>query len=537
MIVDYLSAPFRGNVGAAMGYDPNDERIWSPALPSWLSSSGIHISPENALQVSCIFLGARLYAEITGSAPIKVYRQRADGGKDEARDHELWNLLRKRPNAWQTGQQFRELLAAHATLWPFGLAKILSDSRGRIAELVPIQPETVECVEQLADRTLRYQVRQPDGKLQPVLQQDVFRVDAFGFHKLMGASVLKQARETVGLWLAMEKYSALYFAQGGSKRMAVSFKEGITPEALARAKEIVQSQIGVGNSNKVMFGPSGAEWTEWGTNARDSQMVEAREAQIGEVARWMNLPPHLLGSSKQPTFASVEMFNREMHDFRLLPVFRRIEAAIARDLIAEDDVIVEHLLDGFLRGNSLERWQVHEIGLRNGVKSRNEVRVQENMNPLDGLDDPEVYANLAGKSESASTPPPPPQQRESANDEEPEARTLHEVAATSPPRRLVQIARGAAARLVGLEVGILSKEASKLAKDRQKWGAFVESFYARHAQQVAEDLDLPPSLVRAYVQQHREELLAQGVGVLEQWQGEAVDRLTALAVEEACHAA
>jgi HK97 family phage portal protein len=537
MILSLVTDPFRSSVGAAMGYDPNDERIWSSSYGStYMSGAGVPVSHETALQVSCVFLGARLYSEIIGSTPIKVYRRRDDGGKTEARDHELWELLRTRPNAWQTGQQFRELLTGHATLWPFGLAEILSDKRGGILELVPVQPETVECVEQMADRTLRYKVRQPDGTHRYILQADVFRIDSFGFHKLMGTNLVRQARETFGLWLALEKYSAHYFSQGGGgQRMAVSFPQGIQPDALTRAQEIISSQMGVGNAHKVLFGPAGATWKEWGFNARDSQMSEAREMQIGEVARWMNLPPHLLGSSKQPTYASVEMFNREFHDFRLLPVVRRIEASIARDLVTEPDVVVEHLLDGFLRGNSLERWQVHEISLRRGVKTRNEVRIQENLNPIDGLDEPEVDQNLAGKPDDAPQSAPPPR----PSDDEPEqaARTLREVARAEPPRRLVQIVRGTAARLVRKECLAIAKGATKHAADRDGWRDFVATFYAEHGQLVAEDLDLPPSLVRGYVERHRDTLLADGAAVLEAWKTEAVEQLTEYAVKEACYVA
>ena len=67
------------------------------------------------------------------------------------------------------------------------------------------------------------------------------------------------------------------------------------------------------------------------------------------------------------------------------------------DLLLFDDeraLYATHFdVTGMLRGDTVRRYQSYQIGLLNGFLSRNEVRAQENLNPIPGGDEYRVPLN------------------------------------------------------------------------------------------------------------------------------------------------
>lgn len=524
---------FLSRIGSFLGLrrgaaDPNDERMWSSSGSVYLSTSGLWVTGAEALRVSCVFQSVRLIAETLGSLPLIVYREQDDGGKQREKKHQLATLLRRRPNSWQTPQQFRETLSAHAALWGGGFAEIIVGPRG-IEALIPLDPDSVE-VEQLPNYRLRFVVREPNGTSRTLSQDRVFRVQGLGVHRFLGESLLKLSREAIGLWLAQEKFNSLFFRQGAKPSAVLEVPTVLSDKAFGRLKTTVNEEwSGLKSMHRIMLAEEGSKLKEIGFSAKDAQMVEARENQVTEIARWFNIPIHLLRAGDQPTFASIEMFNREFVDLTLRPWCVRWEQSILRDLVVEDDLFAEHLLDALMRGNTVERAQSYAIFVTNGIYTRNEVRLMENKNPLPGLDEPLTPLNMStGKEEPAApAPPPPPQQprRKPEPDEDDD-----EDASASPPRRLLLIAQQAAARVVRKETSKLAEKAAKLASKPEAWAAWLEEFYAAHATLVAETLQLEPAVAREVADRHRNAILAGGLSALSE--EVAIEELVTLALEQ-----
>lgn len=528
-----------GRIGTFFGLsrsaeaNPNDERYWSSSGGVFLSSTGLYVTGKQALAVSCVFQSVRLIAETLGSLPLIVYREQDNGGKLREKKHAIATLLRRRPNEWQTSQEFRETLTTHAVLWGQGLAEIITNRTG-IEALVPLDPDAVQ-VEQLGSRGLRFVINEPNGGQRVLAQDSVLRVRGLGVHKFLGSNLLQLAREAIGLWLAQEKFNAHFFLQGANPRLAFEVKTQLSAPAHARLKESIQRNTeGLGNMHKVLIGEEGGTYKALSFSAKDAQMTEARESQVHEIARWFNIPIHLLRAGDQPTFASIEMFNREFVDLTLRPWCVRWEQAIDRDLIVEDDLFAEHLLDGLLRGNTTERFQAYAVAIQNGIMSENEVRLRENLNPYPGLDEPRRSANQdrgADPNEpkpTNETPPParrrPPQDDDEEDDDQ-----------ATTPRRLVLIAEAAAARVVRRETSALAREAAKLATKPEAWAAWLEEFYTGHAAVIAESMQLEPSVARSVADRHRQTVLTTGLAALVE--ANAVAELVNLALEQEAHRA
>jgi phage portal protein BeeE len=83
------------------------------------------------------------------------------------------------------------------------------------------------------------------------------------------------------------------------------------------------------------------------------------------------------------TYSNIEVQGTEFVQHCLLPHLKRWEAAIARDLIVDDETyFAEHSVSGLLRGDHASRSAYYVAALTHGWMSVNEVRELENLNPI-----------------------------------------------------------------------------------------------------------------------------------------------------------
>lgn len=526
--------------------DPTDERYWTRDLAAALSSTGITVTPRQALQVSAIFQGVRLIAETIGALPLVVYREDEEGDKTRAKDHQLWTTLRRFPNAWQTGQQFRETLTAWAIMYPGAYAEIVPGPDGPVQELVPLEPSTITVEQLRGSRRIRLIVREPGQPERVLVQDQVFRLNGLGIcHLTVSENVVLLAREAIGLWLAQEKFSALFFGQGARPSVWMQVPKKLSDEAFKRISEQSQARYaGLHNMHRIGLAEEGSTIKEVGFSAKDSQLTEARDAQVLEIARWLNIPEHMLRSGKSPTYASIYQNAQEFKDYTLLPWARRWEQSCDRDLIYEADVYVEHLFDGLLRGNVTERAQAQAIYVTNGIMTRNEVRRQENLNQLDGLDEPLTPLNMerTGAPPPAGDPPPDPPRRQTPpvepDEDDAKAKATTPPAAPPPaaapppiPRRLALITEAAAARVARKEAEQLRAAAPKFAGKAGQWGEWLFAFYEKHVALVADAMQLEVAVAQRYCAKHRDTAAFDVAAAIELIESTAVRHLTDLALD------
>jgi HK97 family phage portal protein len=518
---DFASG-FRSGIRAV---NVDDERVWSSGA-QFTSSTGITVTPKLAFQVSCWFQGCRLIAETLGTLPLKFLREDDEGNHSVERRYWLrpvLNTRKGRANEWQKAQQWRELMTMHAISWGTGYSEIMP-SRDRPISLVPLDPGTTT-PEQLVDRRLRFKVVRSNGQTDPVMQDRMFRLPGIAIDPLVPMNLLSLARETIGLWLAIQKYDGLYFAQGARPSLYVKHPGKPDPEVLARLKENMREWQGVQNMHRIFVGEQGMDVQTVGWSAKDSLLPEQMQEIALDVARWLNIPQHMFRVGSQPTFASIEQFAREFVDYTIRPWVVRWEGALD-DLIPEEDIYAQHNLDALLRGNLADRCTAYASAIMNGWLSEDEVRELEDRNPIPGGAGavPRRSVNQDRGAEPRQSSPPSPQQQE------PKRKRRDDSSAVTRRARLI-VAENAE-RVVRREVGKVRENATRLAAKPDEWATWLASFYADHRVYVADALQLEPALARGYAERHRQALLAGGVAAAEAWEVDAVAELVALTLEE-----
>lgn len=372
------------------------------------SAAGKAVSPSTAMQVTAVYACVTLLSETFGSLPALVYR-RLERGKERASNHSLYPVVHDLPNPECTSIDFRSTLMAHVLLYGHGYAEVVRNGAGQVKQLWPIPAWRVSAVRNSRDE-LVYEIRLPDGAPQHMRMDRVLHIQA-----PLGLSPIAQAREALGLTMAAEEYGARFFSNNSTPGGMIEHPGQLSLDAQNRLKTQIESQTrGLSNAHRLLFLEEGMKWHQVGLNPQDSQFLETRKFQVGEIARLFRVPPHMIGDVEKSTSwgTGIEQQNLGFITYSLRSWLVRWEQEMNKTLLTEAErrqYFVEFLVDGLLRGDAKTRYSNYHTARQDGWLSGNDIRELENMNPAPGLDGYLVNGNMipvdqAGKQPAAAAP-------------------------------------------------------------------------------------------------------------------------------------
>ncbi|NMC84298.1 MAG: phage portal protein [Anaerolineaceae bacterium] len=496
-------------LGQSSSLSEDEERYWTNSGGS-ITTSGTHINADSALKISTAWACGRLIAETVAMLPLIIYRRLDEDAKERATGHPLYDILHGQPNRRQTSFEFMDMLQMHALFRGNGYAKIKPGPRGPVDRLIPIHPSRV-LVEEIDEDTLRYRVTERDGSTKIYLNDEIFHLRGLSLDGIEGVSVITYARESFGLTLAAERFGALLFANYSRPGGFLKHPGNLSEEAQKRLVKQVESMTGGENLHRLGVLEEGMEWQAVSLSPEDSQMLQTREFQAEDVCRWFRVPPHMVGLTSKATSwgTGIEELSRGFVTFVLLPWLVRWQQLIDKDLIlASETYFVEFLTDALLRGDLMKRYGAYSVGRQGGWLATNEIRKFENLNPVDGGDDDyltplNMRVNNVNPASEAT-----PAQDSNAHYE----KLLYESAA--------RVARKESAAMM---------RANK--RDSSGWSTAVEEFFSAHTDFVSQTMCISEETAAEYVRQGRNDLIAFGPGVLEQWESHRTRTLVNLTKE------
>jgi len=354
---------------------------------SWFYSStstaGAQVNQATALTSSAVWSAVRHISEGVSSLPLILYKKGADGARVCAEFHPLYRILKDRANPEMSSMIFRETLMGHVLTWGNGYAEIERDpDTGRVVALWPLRPDIMEPVrDKNGDLFYRY------GTL-IFLPEEIFHIKGLGFDGVKGYSVVAQARDAIGLGMALENFGSTFFGNGAKPAGVISVPGKLSAEALQNMRKSWEDMhSSQRNAHRVAILQNGVTFQSIGTDPDDSQWLTSRAFQIQEIARWFKIPSSKLGDNANKTYSSLEQDNLAFLQETLRPWMVRWEQEIQHKLICDmDSMYAEHNSDALLRSDSAGRAAFYASALSWGWLSRNEVRMMESLSPFEGGD-------------------------------------------------------------------------------------------------------------------------------------------------------
>lgn len=364
-----------------------------------VSASGASVTPNSAMRVATVYACVRLRCGVVANMPLAIKKRVDARTREDASDHPLWKLLRRRPNRWQTPSQFRRMMQAHLMLRGNAYAmKVVS--RGAVRELIPLHPDQVECV-QTDDLSLEYTYTRKDGRKVRMAQADVFHLVGLTLDGVHGVSAISYARETIGLALAMEDHGSTTFRHGARVSAALSHPNKLGKEGQDTLRASLDAfRSGGEQEGKTLILEEGMTYEPIAMTAEDAQWIESRKFSRTDIAMFFGVPPHMIGDTEKSTSwgSGIDSQTQGFVTFTSEDDLTMWEETINRDLIGdnEDDLYALFNRAALVKGDIKARWEAHVKALQWGVSSPNEVRALEDQNPREGGD---VYydpPNVAG---------------------------------------------------------------------------------------------------------------------------------------------
>ncbi len=369
-----------------------DDPRFGPAggISGGMSKAGVRVDSNSSMNHAAFYACLKVISETYGRVPIITYNEGKGAGDDRERAYNApeYDLLTRHPNRWQTPYYFKQTWAVHKMLAGNFIGEIYFNSSTGLHELVPLVPSRYEILEPIDERSgPSYRAWDKSGRVRTLLRDEVLHDPMMSADGYKGLSVLSAAREALGLGLATSAFASRYFAKGVTQRGIVSTPKLMSPKARASLEK--QMQGGLDKANGLLIIEEDAKFFGVTLSPRDSQLLEAAEFNVAQIARFFLVPLAKIGYLKEgAAYASVEQFILDFISSTMDPYFVAGEEELNRTLIDRPRMFVEFLRQALVQADMMTRWRAYAIALNSGVYAPNEVRKFENMPALEGLDRP-----------------------------------------------------------------------------------------------------------------------------------------------------
>lgn len=367
------------------------------------------VNEKTAMKLQAVYSCLYILSSSLAQLPLHVMRKR-DNKVEAGTDHAAYYLLHDEPNSWQSSYDWREVSQLYTSGWGNGLTRIVRNRKGEAQELVLCKPWQSSLVKN-AGRYV-YAVNDDDDGLLGVSPDDMIHIRALGSDSRWGKSPIRQHAESISLGLAVQRYGSRFFQGGGRATGVLTPKGGISEKGWESLKEFWKKARGRLNSDdsKTLLLPGDLEYKPLTVPPEDAQFIESRKLTRSEVAGIFNVPAHMINDLDRATFSNISEQALQFVRHTMMPWIVKWEQEINRKLFTRAErragYYVKFNLAGLLRGTPKDRAEFYHYAITDGWMNRNEVRVFEDMNPVEGLDKFLVSVNAAKLA--ANNPQPNP---------------------------------------------------------------------------------------------------------------------------------
>lgn len=361
-------------------------RTWGPGtdkMPAGFASNveGLEsVNAHKAMQLSAYFACQKLRSETMGELPFKLIEKKT---KKEITDHAVYDLIRNKPNSFQTGPEFISSMVANFDAFGNAIALISRYENGEPynIDFIPTDQMTVTL-----DTLNRPKFVFNGEEWAP---ENVLHVPNFSLRGYWGIPTWIAAQMTLGSQMASNKAAAGLFRSGlrvGGFFIPDEKKGAIAPEIESDFYEKLAPFYRPENTGRWVLLPRGIkpEPQVLKIDPVSAELLNSRYFGIEEICRFYNVPPPLIGQTNKASSwaASLESLNQHLVTYSLQPTATRMERRIEMTLLNQRErnrFKVEFNMEGLLRGDIEKRFKSYEIGRKYNIYSPNDVRAIEGL--------------------------------------------------------------------------------------------------------------------------------------------------------------
>lgn len=342
-----------------------------PLLSALLANETI--TRESAMSVPAVAEAVDRIANVVGMLPVRLY-QESSAGEDRRKVTEIHNdrrvmLLNTDPEDTFDSFQFKKQLAVDYLI-DRGAFAYIERRAGQVLSLRHVEPGFIQPFKNNDPifKTASYQV---NGK----------RYQTFEFiHALRytndgvdGTSAVQQVREALAAAVESIVYELGIVKKGGSKKGFLESDKILDQKQMDALRSAWKKMYSNEEENIVILN-NGLKFKEAAATSAEMQLNERKKQLARELAG---------------IFHVSDDYDRTVKE-GVMPVLNAFEAAISRNLLTE-----EEKAQGFYfafdtkeitKGDIKSRYEAYAIATKSGFLTKNEIRYEEDRDPIEGLD-------------------------------------------------------------------------------------------------------------------------------------------------------
>jgi len=370
-----------------------------------ISASGISVNSETALKFSAVWCAVRILSEIPASLPKTIRTQNPDGSFITLLNDPVAQVL-EFPNEYMTGFDFHEIMNASLQLRGNAVAVIFRDRNGYPVRLIPVDWSGVNVL--MNDGIVVYKISDWLYNIYGTFfASDVIHYKLFSKNGLVGRSPIQLAKDNIGLALSAENYGGEFFRKGGNHKAVIETSADFKSytEYAAWREKYDKEHSGLGSDHGTPILQRGMTYKQLTMSMEDAQFIATRQFSISDIARWYNIPAHLLHDLSRATFSNIEHQDLQFIKYSLRGLITRQEKEWEYKMYSpaqRNKYDVKFDMDGLARGDMAARSSYINAMVNGGILTPNEGRAVENRAPLPDGNKIRIPQNIAGKP---ATPP------------------------------------------------------------------------------------------------------------------------------------
>lgn len=182
------------------------------------------------------------------------------------------------------------------------------------------------------------------------------------------------------------RYENISAKTGGNKKGFIKSElSKLDQEAIDNLKNSWQKMYS-GNSENCIVLNKGLDFKESSATATELQMNENKETNGNEICKIFNVPPSMITGDGKANESDYEKFIK----MAIMPILNNFISNLNRDLLLErekESFYFAFDMKEVLKADIEKRYKAYEIGLKNGFLGVNDVRYEEDKEPIEAFND------------------------------------------------------------------------------------------------------------------------------------------------------
>ena len=354
--------------------------------------SGSSYNLSNALMISSVYRAVNLISNGIASLQMKLYDIDPDGFKRENLNNSLSNLLGCEPNENMSRYIFFKQIEQYKLMRGNAYIYISRDKRFNPIKLDLINPDFV--VPLYINGQLKFEISNFYGASITADASDIIHImnypysDSLGITK--GISTIQYAANSLSLSYYSEKQADNFF-KGGANNVGIlnstAKLDATQREQILNSLKSSSSMDGNSPAGVSVIGGAEMKFIPFNISPKDAQLLEARQFNVVDIARFFNVSPILLFDLQNTKVSSAENSQLDFLNTTLLSEIELLENEFTRKLLLPSQRNKTELrfdLSNILRADNQSRAGYFQTLTQIGVMSPNDVAKELNLPEIKG---------------------------------------------------------------------------------------------------------------------------------------------------------